>query len=110
METTLSKDYKERIVPALVKEFGYATVMQVPRLEKIVINQGLGEATQDKKLIDIAVNELTAITGQKCLFFIAATSFQGTICPAVFFHDNTASPLLTSRALGKVPLSFCHIL
>ena len=67
METTLSKDYKERIVPALTKEFGYHTVMQVPRLEKIVINQGIGEATQDKKLIDIAINELTAITGQKAV-------------------------------------------
>ncbi|MDO4319997.1 MAG: 50S ribosomal protein L5 [Bacteroidales bacterium] len=67
METTLSKDYKERIVPALTKEFGYTTVMQVPCLEKIVINQGIGEATQDKKLIDIAINELTAITGQKAV-------------------------------------------
>ena len=67
METTLSKDYKERIVPALTKEFGYTTVMRVPRLEKIVINQGLGDATQDKKLIDIAINELTAITGQKAV-------------------------------------------
>ena len=67
METTLSKEYKERIVPALTKEFGYHTVMQVPRLEKIVINQGIGEATQDKKLIDIAINELTAITGQKAV-------------------------------------------
>ena len=67
METTLSKDYKERIVPALTKEFGYHTVMQVPRLEKIVVNQGIGEATQDKKLIDIAINELTAITGQKAV-------------------------------------------
>ena len=67
METTLSKDYKDRIVPALTKEFGYHTVMQVPRLEKIVINQGIGEATQDKKLIDIAINELTAITGQKAV-------------------------------------------
>ncbi len=67
METTLSKDYKERIVPALTKEFGYTTVMQVPHLEKIVINQGIGEATQDKKLIDIAINELTAITGQKAV-------------------------------------------
>ena len=67
METTLSKDYKDRIVPALTKEFGYTTVMQVPRLEKIVINQGIGEATQDKKLIDIAINELTAITGQKAV-------------------------------------------
>ncbi len=67
METTLSKDYKDRIVPALTKEFGYTTVMQVPRLTKIVINQGIGEATQDKKLIDIAINELTAITGQKAV-------------------------------------------
>ncbi len=67
METTLSKDYKDRIVPALTKEFGYTTVMQVPRLEKIVINQGIGEATQDKKLIDLAINELTAITGQKAV-------------------------------------------
>ena len=67
METTLSKDYKERIVPELTKEFGYTTPMQVPRLQKIVINQGIGEATQDKKLIDIAVNELTAITGQKAV-------------------------------------------
>ena len=65
--TTLQKDYKERIVPALTKEFNYPTVMQVPRLEKIVINQGLGAATQDKKLIDTAINELTAITGQKAV-------------------------------------------
>lgn len=65
--TTLQKDYKERIVPALQKEFSYSTVMQVPRLEKIVINQGLGAATQDKKLIDTAINELTAITGQKAV-------------------------------------------
>lgn len=67
MSTTLSKDYKERIVPALIKEFGYSTVMQVPKLKKIVINQGLGNATQDKKLIENSVNELTAITGQKAV-------------------------------------------
>ena len=65
--TTLKKDYNERIVPALTKEFGYTTVMQVPVLEKIVINQGLGEATQDKKIIETAINELTAITGQKAV-------------------------------------------
>ena len=65
--TTLQKDYKERIVPALEKEFNYTTVMQVPRLKKIVINQGIGDATQDKKLIDNAINELTAITGQKAV-------------------------------------------
>ncbi len=64
---TLKKDYKERIVPALEKEFNYTSVMQVPRLKKIVINQGLGEATQDKKIIETALNEITAITGQKAV-------------------------------------------
>ena len=66
-ETTLSKDYKERIVPELTEEFKYTTPMQVPRLTKIVINQGLGAATQDKKIIETALNELTAITGQKAV-------------------------------------------
>lgn len=63
----LKSDYKERIVPALMKEFGYKSVMQVPKLEKIVINQGLGIAVADKKIIDTAINELTAITGQKAV-------------------------------------------
>ena len=67
MATTLQKDYRERIVPALEREFNYSTVMQVPRLEKIVINQGIGAASQDKKLIETAINELTAITGQKAV-------------------------------------------
>ena len=67
MSTSLQKDYKERIVPALEREFNYSTVMQVPRLEKIVINQGIGAATQDKKLIETAIAELTAITGQKAV-------------------------------------------
>ena len=63
----LKKDYLERIVPALQKEINYYTVMQVPVLKKIVINQGLGEATADKKIIETAINELTAITGQKAV-------------------------------------------
>ena len=63
----LKKDYLERIVLALQKEFNYSTVMQVPVLKKIVINQGLGEATADKKIIETAINELTAITGQKAV-------------------------------------------
>ena len=64
---SLKQEYKERIVPALLKEFGYKSVMQVPVLEKIVINQGLGEAVADKKVIEVAINELTAITGQKAV-------------------------------------------
>jgi large subunit ribosomal protein L5 len=64
---TLQKKYKEEIVSKLMKDFGFATVMQVPKLEKITINQGLGIATGDKKLIDVAQAELTAITGQKAV-------------------------------------------
>ncbi len=64
---TLKQEYKERIVPALKKEFSYKSVMQVPVLEKIVVNQGLGMATADKKIIDIAIDELSIITGQKAV-------------------------------------------
>ena len=64
---SLKTQYKEQIVPALMKEFGYSSVMQCPKLEKIVINQGMGQAVADKKLIDIAQEELTMITGQKAV-------------------------------------------
>ena len=64
---TVKQDYKERIGPALTEKFNYTTPMQVPKLKKIVINQGLGAATQDKKIIETAINELTAITGQKAV-------------------------------------------
>ena len=63
----LKKQYNEQIAPALKKQFNYTSAMQIPVLEKIVINQGLGDATQDKKIIDVAINELTAITGQKAV-------------------------------------------
>ena len=63
----LKEDYNNRIVPALVKEFSYSTIMQAPKLTKIVINQGLGIAIADKKIIETAINELTAITGQKAV-------------------------------------------
>ena len=65
--TTLKQDYKERIIPALMKEFSYTTVMQAPKLKKIVLNQGLGMATADKKIIDTAIVEMTAIAGQKAI-------------------------------------------
>ena len=63
----LKNEYKERIVPALLQQFGYKSRMQVPVLKKIVINQGLGIATADKKIIDVAIAELSAITGQKAV-------------------------------------------
>ena len=64
---TLKKMYKEQVVPALVKEFNYSSVMQVPVLEKIVINQGLGQAIGDKKILETAIEELTKITGQRAV-------------------------------------------
>jgi large subunit ribosomal protein L5 len=65
METRLSKHYADVVRPNLMKEFNYTNPMQVPRLEKIVINMGVGEATGDGKKIDAAVADLTAISGQK---------------------------------------------
>ncbi len=65
--TTLKKQYDEVIAPALMKQFNYTSPMQIPRLTKIVLNEGLGDATQDKKIIETAINELTAITGQKAV-------------------------------------------
>ena len=61
------QQYKEKIVPTMMEEFGYKSVMQVPKLLKIVVSQGLGAATADKKIVDYAVEELTAITGQKAV-------------------------------------------
>jgi large subunit ribosomal protein L5 len=67
----LKNTYQEKIIPVLMKEFNYTSVMQVPILKKIVINQGLGVAVADKKLIDVAIQELTAITGQKAVATIS---------------------------------------
>ncbi len=63
----LKKLYKEEIIEKLTKQFGYSTVMQVPKLVKITINEGVGDATGDKKLVEVAQQELTAITGQKAI-------------------------------------------
>ena len=63
----LKKVYKETIAPDLQKRFNYSSAMQIPVLKKIVVNMGLGDASQDKKIIDVAINEITAITGQKAV-------------------------------------------
>jgi large subunit ribosomal protein L5 len=63
----LKNKYKDEIIPALMKDFGYKSVMQVPRLEKIVLNQGVGQAVADKKLVDVAQEEFTLISGQKAV-------------------------------------------
>jgi large subunit ribosomal protein L5 len=63
----LADKYKKEVVPALMKRFNYGTVMQVPRLEKICINRGVNGAVSDKKLVDVAIDELTMISGQKAI-------------------------------------------
>ena len=68
---SLKKEYAERIAPALMKKFNYSSPMQIPVLKKIVINEGLGMATADKKIIDVAVNEISAITGQKAVVTVS---------------------------------------
>ena len=67
----LKEDYTSRIVAALKEEYGYSNVMQVPKLEKIVLSKGVGAAIADKKLIDYAIEELSTITGQKAIATIS---------------------------------------
>lgn len=73
----LQQTYKDKIVPAMMKEFGYSNNMQVPQIKKIVINMGVGEATRDKKIIESIREELTAIAGQKAVVTAARKSIAG---------------------------------
>ena len=68
---TLKKVYREQIVDSLMKQFNYTTVMQCPKLLKITINEGLGEGTQDRKVVDEAAQELSLISGQKALITVS---------------------------------------
>src|SRR5690606_38079060 len=70
----LKSFYDEVVVPKLLEQFGYSSPMQVPRLVKICLNQGVGAATQDKKIVDVFQTELTTISGQKAVPTIARTS------------------------------------
>ncbi|MFI5124988.1 MAG: 50S ribosomal protein L5 [Chitinophagales bacterium] len=63
----LADKYKKEVIPALMKKFGYTTIMQAPKLEKICLNRGINGAVSDKKLVDISIEELTTITGQKAV-------------------------------------------
>lgn len=74
MAARLKEHYQKHVIAALTKEFGYKNVMAVPKIEKISLNIGLGEATQNQKLMDGAVNELTAIAGQKVMVTKATKS------------------------------------
>lgn len=73
----LKEKYHSEVVPAMIKEFGYTTIMAVPRLTKVVLNMGLGEATQNIKMLDAAVEELTLIAGQRAVVTKARKSIAG---------------------------------
>jgi len=66
-EPRLKKIYKEQVAPEMFKEFGYKSTMQTPKIDKIVVSMGVGEALQNKKLLDAAIDDLTLITGQKAV-------------------------------------------
>lgn len=89
MEATprLRTDYKEKIVPDLIKQFEYKTVMQVPKITKIAINQGISAALTDKKLIDVGIEEMSSITGQKAV-------------PTISRHDVSNFKLRKGNAIG----------
>ena len=74
---TLKKLYEEEIVPNLTKKFNYTTKMQVPKIEKIVLNMGVGDAISDQKFLDAAVRDLEAIAGQKPVITTAKKSIAG---------------------------------
>ena len=65
MMTRLQDKYEKEIIPAMIEKFGYKNIMEVPRLEKIVINMGVGEARENQKVLESAVSDLTLISGQK---------------------------------------------
>ena len=65
MTTRLQEKYQKEVIPAMIEKFGYKNIMQVPKLEKIVINMGVGEAKDNQKILEAAVNDLSIIAGQK---------------------------------------------
>ncbi|MBE0468384.1 MAG: 50S ribosomal protein L5 [Methyloprofundus sp.] len=73
----LQEDYKEKILPALMEQFGYTSVMQVPKITKITLNMGLGEAVADKKVIQSAVSDMEKISGQKAVVTLSRKSIAG---------------------------------
>ena len=100
----LKKVYKETIAPSLQKQFNYSSAMEIPVLKKIVINQGLGDATQDKKIVDVAINEITAITGQKAVATYSKKDIANFILerlPVSSLDSCSAPSILISTPLSR---------
>ena len=86
----LKKLYQDEVAPALMQKFGYKSVMQIPRLEKIVVNVGCSEARENAKVLDAVVNDLTTITGQKAVIVRSARGVRRADGSYVRFDDNAA--------------------
>ena len=99
----LKKEYKERIAPSLQKQFNYTSSMQIPVLKKIVINQGLGDATQDKKIIEIAINEITAIF--LLLIPLSTPSFNVVIAWSIFSSIDIRTSFFRVNFIKKDKIS-----
>ena len=93
----LKKLYREEIIAKLQKQFGYSTVMQVPKLVKITINEGIGDATGDKKLVDVAQQELSVITGQKAIVTTSRKDISN-------FHLRKGQPIGVKVTLRNVKM------
>ena len=94
----LKKVYKDEIAPALIKEFGYTTPMQVPAVKKVVVSMGVGEALTNKKLLDAAVADLTAITGQKAV----KTKAKKSIANFKLREGNEVGAMVTLRGFPRI--------
>ena len=101
----LKDRYQQEVVPALAKEFGYKNVMAVPKIEKVVVNMGLGEATQNAKIVDTGVDEIGKITGQKAV----VTRDTSSTPVSTIFAFCVASPrpvLTTSFSILGMAMTF----
>ena len=92
----LKKKYREEVLPALQEQFQYKSIMEVPRLVKICLNQGVGAATQDKKLVDVAIDEMSIIAGQKAVI----TKARQSISNFKLREGMTSSPAVTCTRIA----------
>ena len=100
----LADKYKKEVVPALMKKFGYKSVMQVPKLQKICLNRGVNGAVTDKKLVDVAVEELTTISGQKAV----ATMSKKDISNFKLRKNMPIGARVTLRGVKKIGRASCR--
>ena len=103
--TRLREKYSKEVVPALQKEFGYTNVMAIPKIEKVVVNMGLGEATSNAKIVDVGGDELSKITGQRAV----TTRAKKSIAQFKVRQGQAIGSMVTLRGAQMYDLSLIHI-